>query len=246
MINYKFVIISILFIVFNLKINAQNANDSIISQKLSFGIHTSVSMSSLGGDLPTVKTKNINIVISKHKPQVWFSLGVYGEYKLKKRVSVRVGFQYVKMGGNFKKDNKIYTALGPITNTDYMNFGLNYLYMPLLIDFYIYEHYYFELGAYSTALITATKGECSIDPDAKSISYAASNDVGIVGGLGYSINKGKIGIRYSLGLVPSIVDVDGNYYQTAPSPFKRPVNTYDYYNRLLEFYLDVKINKYDK
>ena len=241
--NFKLTLItiSLLFIGFGASLKAQDVKEDAISNKLSFGVHSSLSMSTLGGDLPSFNTRNIKIELSKYKPQVWFSLGVYGEYMFKKDIGISVGIQYAKMGSNFRQDNYVYTDLGTVMSSEQLNFELNYVYMPLLINFYIRKHFYAEVGAYSSALISANKGSSANDPDAYRINYAASNDVGIIAGFGYYTNRGKLGVRYSLGLVPCINDADGHYYRSEPYPFTYPANTYDYYNRLLEFYLDVKI-----
>ena len=239
----KLVIItfSLLFIGFSMSLKAQDVKGDTTNNKLSFGIHSSLSMSTLGGDLPSFNARNIKIEVSKYKPQVWFSLGVYGEYMYTKAVGISVGLQYVKMGSNFKQDNYVYTDLGTVMSSEQLNFELNYVYMPLLINFYLPKRFYIEVGAYSSALITANKGSRTNDPDAYKINYAEYNDVGVIAGFGYYTNRGKIGVRYSLGLLPCINDADGHYYQIEPYPLNYPGNTYDYFNRLLEFYLDVKI-----
>jgi hypothetical protein len=131
--------------------------------------------------------------------EVGFNIGVFTKASHFKGVSIQPELLYTTKGAKLNYTN---FTLG----AGEYRFNLNYLELPVLAVFNLGKNFNLHLGGYAAYLtnsnITDAKNDGTIDEIAD-LNASDFNrwDAGLVGGLGFDINKVTIGARYNYGLV---------------------------------------------
>jgi len=139
-----------------------------------------------------------NIDVDDNNKRVGFNIGVFTKLPISKGVSIQPELLYTTKGSKLNYTNFTMGA------GEY-RFNLNYLELPLLAVFNLGKNFNLQLGGYAAYLantnITDAKNDGTIDEIAD-LNASDFNrwDAGLVGGLGFDIDKVTIGARYNYGL----------------------------------------------
>jgi len=140
-----------------------------------------------------------NINVDDNNKRVGFNIGVFAKLPISKGVSIQPELLYTTKGSKLNYTN---FTLG----AGEYRFNLNYLELPVLAVFNLGKNFNLHLGGYAAYLtntnVTDAKNDGTIDEIAD-LNASDFNrwDAGLVGGLGFDINKLTIGARYNYGLV---------------------------------------------
>ena len=169
--------------------------------KMEFGLEHTLSFSSLIGNGP--KT-SFGVTETKFDPvgvRVTMSLGGFGNYYITDKMSFQFEFMFAFSGSHFKLDKTIYQDLGYFTTTTNKTYALRYVKVPLTLNYYLLDNFYFQGGGYFSALLNAKSRENHVvfGPKSEFVDNLNPVDLGVIGGVGFDARIIKLGFRYSYG-----------------------------------------------
>ncbi len=207
----------VLLISFNGNTFAQDENVDIYRNAVTFGIVHSFNLASMVGSFPQNTISNINSSTSVVSPRFTIDIGMTTNFYLNKKVSFQFDFVYALRGAHLMTTSTVYNEVGKIETKKWFTNSMNYLKLPLTLNYYPMEKLYVNGGGYASILLSSKTYEYWTSPEKEPIEGLENFDYGLVFGFGFNLIPVKVGFQYSYGLSSLIssegYDIDHSVFQ---------------------------------
>lgn len=195
--KYLFIVLLPFLLYANSQLLAQDVDKKV--NGLTFGLTHSVNTTRLHGDFPSYSYLNVTESNSTYS-RVTFDVGINIDYYLSPMFSIQMDATYSSMGTVLENTTTLYSELGKVEGYNTNRIVLDYIKIPLAINFYPHEMIYMNVGGYGSTLISSRF--YSRDSESEDLDYKFNNvDAGIIAGGGVSLAYVKLGLQYSYGLM---------------------------------------------
>ena len=181
--------------------NEQNKYDGAVT----FGLIHSINLTTVSGDLPSLNSSNRETTTRNRAPRLTMDIGLTGNYYFNEKISLQMDLVYSYMGTHLTTNTRIYNEVGVIETDDYYTYAMDYIKMPISINFYPREKIYLNIGGYAASNLSNSvykifhSDDYHVD-EIESLGNVNSLDYGVIMGVGFNTKIVKVGFQYSYGI----------------------------------------------
>lgn len=192
---------------------------------LEFGIHHGFNFTTFTGG--TFKSGFLNSTEEVFPSSSRFTLdiGMFATHHFNKKLALQGEVMFTFMGAQMNKRTSVFHELGEVTGKESFTYRLNYMKVPVMLNYFPAEKLYLQGGAYASTLLHSSKAYPQSTKENESISQNVNSfDAGVVIGAGFKSDVINLGFRYNYGITPVFKSQD-----------------YDWHNSVIQFVLQFKL-----
>ncbi len=172
------------------------------------GIQHSINWTSLLSNNEPTTLGNRIVETRSVFPRTTFDLGIFTTSYLNDKLSIDASAIYTYMGAHMETKTTVLHELGKFEGYENESVALDYVKIPVLLNFHMNPRAFVQFGGYGAFLISAeTFYPWNFSKSRENLTGVNTFDAGIVGGVGFNTKICKLSLKYNLGLT-DVLDED--------------------------------------
>lgn len=172
---------------------------------VTFGLIHSINLTTISGDFPSIISSNRKTSTKNRVPRLTIDIGLTGNYYFNEKVSIQADIVYTFMGSHLATYTYIYNEVGVVETDDYYIYAMDYIKIPLSINYYPREKIYLNFGGYvASNLSSSIYGFFHNDSykieEIEKLGDVNALDYGLLLGVGFNTKIVRLGFQYTYGL----------------------------------------------
>lgn len=182
---------------------------------LEFGLHHGFNFTTFTGTSSKKSFLNSNEEVFPSSARFTLDIGMFATHHLNKKLSFQGEIMFTFMGAQMTKKTSVFHELGQVAGKESFTYRMNYMKMPLILNYYPSDKLYLSAGVYGAMLLHSSKAFPSTNEESEAISESVNAfDAGFLLGAGFKTDIVNIGFRYNYGIVPVFNDDEFDWHHS--------------------------------